>query len=319
MAGADFRVSLGHRGVRTVEVVRAARPNPRTGGDPLGLATAQGLRLAERAARASSPSGAARMDWAIAQAPQEDIYALIPAHPGIRHATWRPSAVGAGHRHVPRVVDSAPPPSTPQRMIAARAGLLTPAELLEPLATMYAVATDRLLSGGVRILFGPNGSERTTRGTRQPRPPVLSGGRFVPATKLIQLHPVDMVDPAFSLAQIIDYLRFITDAYALGDRFAIVFRPWNDLPEPARAQVRYAWTLAQVYVDALRHAANLRTLGYTVDREPWNTWLRDPSTAIAAIYEEVIENCGLADQPWSRELLSAMERYPLRALRNGKR
>ncbi len=317
MAGSDFRISLGFRGIRPAEIVRAPRPEiSRVVGDPLEFAAERLIQIATRDAMTSSPSGVARVNWS--QTPQEDIYDPMPAHPGIRHHTLRTSIFVRGQFHTPREVGNTPPPSTACRLSAAREGLLTPSELLGPLPTMYADATHRLLSDGVRIHFRPNGCERTTRGTMKPRPTALSGGRFISARKLIQLHPVDIVDPAFSLAQVIDYLRFMTDAYALGDRFGLVFPPWNNLPEHDRSQVRYAWTLSQVYVDALRHAANLRTLRYIVDREPWNTWLRDPQTAKDTIYNDVIISCGLSGKPWSKDLLRAMSQYPLRAIRDGK-
>lgn len=317
MAGPDFRMSSGYRRVRpAADGVRAPRPNARTvAGDPLALATERLVRLAERDTYTSSPLGAARKDWA---APQEDIHDPMPAHPGIRHHSLRPSTFAAGQVHSLREVGNTSPPSTPRRIEAAHAGLLTPYELLGPLDTMYADGTARLLAGGVRILFGPNGSERTSRGVMKPRSPALSGGRFDSTRKLITLHTVATVDPAFSLAQIIDYLRFMTDAQALGDRFGVVFPPWRAMSEHTRNQVRDAWTLAQVYADGLRHADSLRTLGYTVDRQPWNTWLTAPRIAKSAIFEHVIESCGLAGQPWSEELLHALHRYPLRTIRDTK-
>lgn len=324
MAGPDFRISLGYRGVRpTADVVRVPRPTARVvvEGDPLALLTERLVRQAARDTYTSEPAGVARRDWALSAAPQEDIediYDPIPAHPGIRHHTPRTSTFVAGHVHGLREIGKTPPPSTPQRIAAAHAGLLTPSELLGPLTTMYADATERLLTGGVRILFSPNGSERTLRGTMKPRPPVLSGGRFDSARKLITLHTVATVDPAFSLAQIIDYLRFMTDAHALGDRFSVVFPPWREISEHTRTQVRYAWTLCQVYADGLRHADNLRTRGYTVDRQPWNTWLTNPEAAKVAIYEDVLESCGLAGESWSADLLRAIHKYPLRTIRDSK-
>lgn len=308
MVGPVSRISLRHRGApASVDFVRTPRPDTfRAVADPAEQLAHYCLRLADREKVMTAPPGTIRCDWSSPCVAPPEIHDLIPVHPAVRHH--------AVHRHA-AFAEYTP---TAQRVHAARTGRLSLHELLKPLPLMYWEGVDQLLSGGCRVIISPVGSERPVKGPRTRRTPAQSGARFLLERKLILLHALNTVDPAFGIAQIIDNLRFTTDADDVGDRFGLVFPPWHKLHADTRECVRDAWVFAQVYLDALRHATALRELGYTVAGELWTVLLDEPETAPAALVYVVIENFGLADQPWSTDLIHAMNDYPLRTIRDGR-
>ncbi len=279
------------------------------------------MRELERLDVLDTPAQVARVQWSHSHTLADDPYAMIPAHPAARHRT----AWGVGP-FAPDVETSATGlalvttarPLTSERFDAACAGELSLFALAGPLPRFYIDQCVALLARGLRFAFGLRPASRPNPKTAHQRLPDITSGRYIAHRRLIFLYLDPVMDPAFSLALIIDYLWFIAHTEEAFRRVGMLFPTWMQLPEAMHNTIEQLWIKTEVYMEALAHAKNLRTQGYRVDGHPWDEWQAlAPASARKAIARAVMTDSGLLGLPWAKDFLRILERHSLLDLLNG--